>query len=135
MRSRGYVLTQFCFLGSVLVGQDGLYASSSGRLALPGELPALSITSIHLEKRVDHQKLPRCSLGSQGMLWSYVWPCAQVSSEDDPKDGVNGTKQGPEKTLEAMLSNRRGPQGLVADPRITFQMCTCSQLGRSRRGI
>lgn len=59
----GYVLNQLCFLGSVLVGQDGLHASSSGRLALPGELPALSITSIHLEMRSD-QKLPRCSLGS-----------------------------------------------------------------------
>lgn len=44
----GYVLNQLCFLSSVLVGQDGLHASSSGRLALPGELPALSITSIHL---------------------------------------------------------------------------------------
>lgn len=45
----GEVLTQLCFLGSVLVGQDGLlHASSSGHLALPGELPALSITSIHL---------------------------------------------------------------------------------------
>lgn len=108
----GEVLTQLCFLGSVLVGQDGLHASSSGRLALPGELPALSITSIHLEQRWDHQKLPRCSLGSQGMLSSYPWPCAQVSSQGQPQTWSEWDKA---RTGENPGSRAQQQQGTPGD--------------------
>lgn len=44
-------------------GRIAQAATSFGHLPTPGELLALLITSIHLEKRLDHQKLPSQHIG------------------------------------------------------------------------
>lgn len=80
MSSRGACADCFASWALSSSRQNGLHASS-GPPAFPGELLALSITSIHLQKGLSHQKAQEACLGSRA-LSGHLTVYAQIPSQD-----------------------------------------------------